>query len=300
MQLLLVVPRHVREEHMKPQERTAAILRSGLPCELRMIAIVIADHMDEDGAGSFPSVPTIARMSGLCERTVQAWVKRARSDGWLTRDEKPGMQRQPWYIDWSRLPPQQDLHPRRTCTPAEPAPVQEMHHTPAEPAPDPRKTCGRSAHDPPTDPPRQDPVVPMNLDADSGASCPPPAASHPKWAVQLLLALHGVGCRIDDTLPAWVVGKVPESEAQKICDWLQDAKARGKKYKSPRAFLNNWISKSTTDRHHEQPNRQTPATPKPPAGHFPGGRDLDGEDRDRARRAAERLRAAGVSVPGPV
>lgn len=43
--------------------------------EAKLIAAIYADHAWEDGTHAYPSVPTVARMSGLSERTVQRYLR---------------------------------------------------------------------------------------------------------------------------------------------------------------------------------------------------------------------------------
>jgi hypothetical protein len=59
---------------MKPQDRTRAILRSGLPSTHRLIAIALMDYADASDQ-AWPSVATVARDTGLNERTVRRALK---------------------------------------------------------------------------------------------------------------------------------------------------------------------------------------------------------------------------------
>ncbi len=43
--------------------------------EAKLIACIYADHAWEDGTHAYPSVPTVAKMSGLSERTVQRYLR---------------------------------------------------------------------------------------------------------------------------------------------------------------------------------------------------------------------------------
>jgi hypothetical protein len=141
-------------------------------------------------------------------------------------------------------------------------------------------------------------VATPTLEVAPIVACPPPAALLPKWVVELMLALRGVGCRIDEELPKWALAKVPESEAQKVVDWLKDAKARGKKYSSPRMFLNNWLKRVKNDEQQQRTEGRHDAADQPVRGHFPGGRELAEPDAEKSRRAMERLRAGREAATG--
>lgn len=60
-----------------------AITKSGLDASTRLLLFTLATYMDKHGKSCFPSIPEIAKASGLKERTVSKHIKIAKNKGWL-------------------------------------------------------------------------------------------------------------------------------------------------------------------------------------------------------------------------
>ena len=85
-----------------PQDRTRAILRSGLDAQAKLVAVAISDHLGPQGQPCFPRVATLAEESSLSERTVQDVIRWGAEAGWLLVEERRGMLSR-YSIDWTRL-----------------------------------------------------------------------------------------------------------------------------------------------------------------------------------------------------
>ncbi len=60
-----------------------ALRQSGLPPSTRLVLLALASYMDTDGTRAFPSQLTLARDTGLSDRTVRGHLARAIAEGWL-------------------------------------------------------------------------------------------------------------------------------------------------------------------------------------------------------------------------
>lgn len=70
---------------MNPQDRTRAILRSGLEPSLKIVLVALADHMDTARDVCWPGVETIAAESGYCERQAREILDDCESRGLIVR-----------------------------------------------------------------------------------------------------------------------------------------------------------------------------------------------------------------------
>lgn len=95
-----------------------------LPSNQKFVLLALADSANDNGV-CWPSISTIATKCGMSERSVQAHISALEKMGILTRDERSG--RSTIYR----------IDPRKICTPADSAPPQDLHHTPADSAPTP-------------------------------------------------------------------------------------------------------------------------------------------------------------------
>lgn len=93
----------------------------------KMVLMSLCDHANDDGL-CWPAIATICRKTSKSERTVQGALKWLEDNGYFTRECRNGTS--PKYL----------LNPRKICTPAETAPPQNLHETPAETAPKPSRT----------------------------------------------------------------------------------------------------------------------------------------------------------------
>jgi DNA-binding transcriptional ArsR family regulator len=103
---------------------SAAWKLPGMNSGAKLVMLALCDNASDEGL-CFPSVQTIAEKCSMGERTVQGHIAAFESSGLLSRNERPG--RSTIYM----------LNVRKICTPAESAPPQNLHHTPAESAPPP-------------------------------------------------------------------------------------------------------------------------------------------------------------------
>lgn len=95
-----------------------------LPAGPKFVLLSLCDNANDQGQ-CFPSVAMIAQRCSMGERTVQAHIQTLVDVGLMQRVERAG--RSTVY----------QLDPRKICTPADFAPPQISHHTPAKSAPPP-------------------------------------------------------------------------------------------------------------------------------------------------------------------
>lgn len=88
----------------------------------KLVLLALCDNASDEGV-CFPSVSTIAAKCSMGTRTVQEHLRRFEADGLIERHERTG--RSTVYM----------VNVRKICTPAESAPLQNLHPTPAESAP---------------------------------------------------------------------------------------------------------------------------------------------------------------------
>ena len=90
----------------------------------KFVLVAMCDAANDDGK-CWPSIEAIMQKCSMGERTVQQHIAAMEEEGILTRDMRKG--RSTMY----------NIDPRKLCTPAETAPPQNSHPTPAESAPKP-------------------------------------------------------------------------------------------------------------------------------------------------------------------
>jgi hypothetical protein len=98
--------------------------KSDLASGPKMVLLALCDNANDQGE-CYPSVPMIAQKCSMGVRTVQQHINDMEAAGIVSRDMRTG--RSTIYR----------IDPRRICTPAESAPPQNSHHTPAKSAPPP-------------------------------------------------------------------------------------------------------------------------------------------------------------------
>lgn len=98
--------------------------RLDIPSGPKLVLLSLCDNANDQGE-CYPSVPVISERCSMAERTVQNHIQNLVELGFMRRFERTG--RSTVY----------HLDPRRICTPANSAPPQDLHHTPAEVAPPP-------------------------------------------------------------------------------------------------------------------------------------------------------------------
>lgn len=95
----------------------------------KLVLLALCDCANDQGE-CFPSIQNLMGKSSLSERSVQAAVAWLEANGFLTRQMRNGRSTLYVLTPAGAAPPQQ-AHPRRSRTP----PPQELHPTPAAPAP---------------------------------------------------------------------------------------------------------------------------------------------------------------------
>jgi DNA-binding transcriptional ArsR family regulator len=95
-----------------------------IPAGRKMVLLALCDNANDQGE-CYPSVSMLTEKCSMSERSIQGHISDLEKDGLLVRDLRSG--RSTMYR----------LNPRRICTPAEFAPPQNLHPTPAESAPPP-------------------------------------------------------------------------------------------------------------------------------------------------------------------
>lgn len=98
--------------------------KAEMPSGRKFVLISLCDNANDQGE-CFPSIAMIAKRCSMGERTVQGHITDLEKQGVLRRIERAGRSTI-YHID-----------PRRICTPADFAPPQISHPTPAESAPPP-------------------------------------------------------------------------------------------------------------------------------------------------------------------
>jgi hypothetical protein len=98
--------------------------KSCMPSGRKLVLLSLCDNANDQGE-CYPSIPMIAKRCSMSERSVQGHIQDLRKVGVLTIFERHG--RSSIYT----------INPRRFCTPADSAPPQILHPTPAESAPQP-------------------------------------------------------------------------------------------------------------------------------------------------------------------
>lgn len=102
-----------------------------------LLLVALADIGDDEGRRIYPSIGFLARKTRMSERGVQVALQRLKSSGELSitvngHVHAGGMTTNEFQIKIQQLGVK-TLHPRRKCT----TPPQDMHHPPAESAPNP-------------------------------------------------------------------------------------------------------------------------------------------------------------------
>ncbi len=96
--------------------------KSDLPTGPKMVLLSLCDNANDQGE-CYPSIPMVAQRCSMSVRAVYTHLDRLERLGALSRKNRAG--RSTIYT----------LDPCRFCTPAESAPLQNLHPTPAESAP---------------------------------------------------------------------------------------------------------------------------------------------------------------------
>jgi DNA-binding transcriptional ArsR family regulator len=175
--------------------------KSGLSSGQKMVLLALCDNANDQGE-CYPSVPMLAEKCSMGERTVQQHISDLEAAGIVKREMRTG--RSTLYR----------IDPRKICTPAESAPPQNLHPTPADSAPPPPQI----SHPTPAD------SAPITIKEPSIES-----SGNPKKRAKKPRAVLGV-----DDLTAL------EVERQVAEDWLEIRK--GKRLPLTRTALNEIVA----------------------------------------------------------
>lgn len=104
----------------------------------KLVMLALADCANDEG-WCWPSIATIARKSGVCERSVQRAIRKAENVGLIEQRVETLGRGCKYRID-----------PRHTVTPGTQSPVTESHRTPDTVSPDPRHTVTLTIKEPST------------------------------------------------------------------------------------------------------------------------------------------------------
>ena len=102
--------------------------KSEMPSGRKLLLLSLCDNANDQGE-CYPSLATISKRCGMSERAAQGHLSELQKAGALTRFERMG--RSTLY----------KLNPRRFCTPADSAPPQILHPSPADSAPPPAESA---------------------------------------------------------------------------------------------------------------------------------------------------------------
>jgi len=191
---------------VKPQDRTRAILRSGLTSTEKIVLIAICDYADESGA-CWPSASTLAADTGLDERTIRRMVAALAKGACLVLEERRGRSTI-FHVRLLGLPPRivdqggQTIRGDRRSGGTDDQGGQTITPDRASPEPlidDPTKRSGEAT--------TGDPALPQPLVSGRGEQTPPevfavhapdprpppPAVTPPALAAELGRAHDGIG-----------------------------------------------------------------------------------------------------------
>ncbi len=123
---------HMDFTFLCPERRMSIRLMSdvwqmNMPSAEKLVFLALADAANDEGL-CWPSIATVARKSGLSERSVQRAIRKFEGSGWLERHEVIGKGCK--YL----------LNPRHSVTPVKVAPVTNETKTPDTVSPKPLRT----------------------------------------------------------------------------------------------------------------------------------------------------------------
>lgn len=114
----------------------AEAFRTNLPTVQKFVLVALCDNANDAGQ-CFPSISLLCDKCSLSERAVQSAIRSLEVSGYLRRDFRKGQSTVYWVTNPSAWTASVSTNPRTSCTPAGYAPPQEVHPTPAPPAPPP-------------------------------------------------------------------------------------------------------------------------------------------------------------------
>lgn len=69
---------------------TSLVWKLDLPSTVKLVLLKLADHARDDGSGVYPSQSSVAKETGLCDRTVRSVISQAVEFGVLEESPSPG------------------------------------------------------------------------------------------------------------------------------------------------------------------------------------------------------------------
>jgi hypothetical protein len=115
---------------LKYHERARLIFRSAVASTERLVLLAVADHLGSSGE-CWPSLPRLASMTGLNERTIRRSLSNLRESGCLTVTRQPGRANR-YSVSWDALSTLDTVSPR-----TESHPGQKVQGTPDSVSPTP-------------------------------------------------------------------------------------------------------------------------------------------------------------------
>lgn len=195
----------------------------GMSIAQKAVLISLADNANDQGV-CWPSIPTIAkRVCAGSERTVEAAIKWLESVKIVKAERVKGRSTRYTIIPDAYQPPQ-DMRPRKKCATANNAPPQEMRHTPAADAGDPRSNCA----EPPQQmrPNRNEPPANRQGTASDAGDAGESVSSGSRSAEE-----------VGDEKPLTAKDLVAEGIPRQVAlDWLVVRKGKGRKSLTPTAW----------------------------------------------------------------
>lgn len=114
-------------------KQLAPAWEADLSCPAKLVLISLADQSNDEGV-CWPSVTTIMRRTGLCERAVRGHLKDLEEAGHITRGYRDG-QSTVYTVHPIATPAKEFIPHANTPALHAPPPLHHMHHTPAPHAP---------------------------------------------------------------------------------------------------------------------------------------------------------------------
>lgn len=200
-----------------------------MPPTPKAVLISLADNANDQGE-CWPSIATIGKRTCFSERAVQNAIRWLEEQGYLVADRSNGRH--------TRYQVDPTPNPRSSCTPAAPAPPQDVHPyprssctpTPAADAPHPRRRCVQPPQEVPSN--RQEPSRARAFKARATADEAEPTTApptEPAPAAQACRLMRAAGCIQTNPGHVHLLAALAEGVTpQTLADTAAEAVAAGK------------------------------------------------------------------------